>query len=202
MYRFAQRRMAIVAAVAVVVLAVVIFMVFPGVYADPKAGPLCALLLVMALTIFAYLLLRFASVRVEAVLVALRVRKGKIALARIDAVEALGEARDICMIPHRLCALKAEVHTADGASFACRIVEDIEKTPEIPLPSWVFVTCDGEFGEGRDERVGVVPTPVVFATPSLEPIVRGLESACHPSYVEVSRGVHGLRLVPFSRKKK
>ena len=95
MYRFAQRRMAFVAAVAVVVLAVAIFAVFPSVYADPKAGPLCALLLVMAVTILAYLLLRFAAVRAEALLVAISVRKGRIALARIDAVEGLGGSRHL-----------------------------------------------------------------------------------------------------------
>ena len=194
--------MAFVAAVAVVVLAVAIFAVFPSVYADPKAGPLCALLLVMAVTILAYLLLRFAAVRAEALLVAISVRKGRIALARIDAVEGLGEARDICLIPHRLCAFKAEVYAPDGNGFPCRIVEDIGRTPEIPLPSWVFVTCGGEFGEGHDERIGIVPTPVVFASPSLEPVVRKLEASCRPSYIEVTRGVHGLEMISFSRKKK
>ena len=79
--------MGIVAAVIIAALAIVIFAVFPGIYADPKGGPISALLMVVAATAVAYLVLRFAAVRAEAVLVALRVRRGKIALARIDKIE-------------------------------------------------------------------------------------------------------------------
>ena len=144
MYRFAQRRVGIVAAVIIAALAIVIFAVFPGIYTDPKGGPVSALLMVVAATAVAYLVLRFAAVRAEAVLVALRVRRGKIALARIDKIEELGEARDICLTPHRLCAFETEVFVPGGESFSCRIVEDIDKRFEVKTPAWVYVTYEGE----------------------------------------------------------
>ena len=197
MYRFAQRRVGIVAAVIIAALAIVSFAVFPGIYADPKGGPVSALLMVVAATAVAYLVLRFAAVRAEAVLVALRVRRGKIALARIDKIEELGEARDICLTPHRLCAFETEVFVPGGESFSCRIVEDIDKRFEVKTPAWVYVTYEGE---AVRDCVGIVPTSVLFATPSLEPVVRELEKRCHPAYVEVSRGLHGLAMAPFKRK--
>lgn len=197
--------MGIVAAVIIAALAIVIFAVFPGIYADPKGGPISALLMVVAATAVAYLVLRFAAVRAEAVLVALRVRRGKIALARIDRIEELGEARDICLMPHRLCAFETEVFVPGDESFSCRIVEDIDKRFEVKTPAWVYVTYEGEaardrVGEAARDRVGIVPTSVLFATPSLEPVVRELEKRCHPAYVEVTRGLHGLAMAPFKRK--
>ena len=197
--------MGIVAAVIIAALAIVIFAVFPGIYADPKCGPISALLMVVAATAVAYLVLRFAAVRAEAVLVALRVRRGKIALARIDRIEELGEARDICLMPHRLCAFETEVFVPGDESFSCRIVEDIDKRFEVKTPAWVYVTYEGEaardrVGEAARDRVGIVPTSVLFATPSLEPVVRELEKRCHPAYVEVTRGLHGLAMAPFKRK--
>lgn len=160
---------------------------------------LTGLIYLVLITVVAYLLVRWFINKLELILIARKVRAGNVALARVKNATLLGEARDICFLTHRLGSFEVEVLGPEGELARGTIIEDIAMTPKLKLPVYVYVTWPADGASQSFDRAGIVPTMVLYGTPSLKERVRALEEKYHPNYVEVTRSRAGLTLKPFGK---
>lgn len=198
MYETARIRTHIITGIVFVAIAAITFFGFAPVVNAANGYTFAGVIFALVLLVAGYMLMHFLVRHLEDLSVALMVRRGKIALARIEDVRSLPHRRDIILGQHTPREFQLHIFVNEKVSFKQVIIEDVAgASPE--KGTFVFVTYDSA-QRNPGKTMGIVPTIVMCYTPSLEPVVRQFENEIHPRYVEVTRTIQGLAFKSFDKK--
>lgn len=198
MYETARIRTHIITSVVFIAIAVITSFGFGPVVNAANGYTFAGVIYALVLLVAGYMLMHFLVRHLEDLSVALMVRHGKIALARIEDVQLLPNRRDIILGQHTPREFHLHIFINEEVFFKQVIIEDVVGASPAK-GTFVFVTYDST-QRNPGKSIGIVPTIVMCYTPSLEPVVRQLENRIHPRYVEVTRTIQGLAFKPFGKK--
>ncbi|MFU7517193.1 hypothetical protein [Clostridium sp. HCS.1] len=141
-----------------------------------------------------YLLLSFIKNNIETIIIYRMLSKKQIALAKIKKATFYKASRDLYFSNHNIYKFDIEIYTQNHEKLSMTIYEDVEDTNFSSLPGYAYVTYDS-----NSEKVSLVPTFLLFMSPSLKDIVKDFEETYKPKYLEIVKK-HGLTIKKFSNK--
>ena len=119
--------------------------------------------------------------------------KKQIALAKVSKGKLYTTYKDMFFNNHKIYSFSAEIYTQDGEKKQLTIYEDIKSPDFTALPGYVYVTYNG-----KENKIGIVPTFYIYLKPTLKDIVQKYEEAYRPRYVEAVKH-KGLTIKSFQK---
>ena len=151
------------------------------------------LIFFVIISILTFYILNLLVTRTETYMILKMIRKGNIALAKVTKVSPYGECRDITLFNHRIYEVDVTVYTL-GKTECFTIYEDVKTIEEKVLPGYCYVTYDNS-----KKKITLVPTFLIFISPSLKLVIKNYEDMYHPHYLEIVKDP-ALRLRNFKNK--
>lgn len=191
MYLYIQKKMNFIFISLFIVLSGLLYVVYDAVTKYTSWGFIGIMIIFILIIMLMVFLIHFIQTHIEVSTIYKLISKEKIALAKINNVEYYKMSRDIFFKPHHIYKMNITVFTQDYQRIDYVIYEDVASDDFSCLPAYVYVTYDD-----KHQKMGIVPTFVLFMTPKLKGIVQKYEEKYEPHYVEVSKK-DGLSLKKF-----
>ena len=141
--------------------------------------------------VLVYLFLSILIKNLEKIVIFKMLDKKQIALAKIKSGSFYQTAGDLFFRKHEIYSFEAEIYTQNGETKNITIYEDVKNTTFPAFPMYVYVTYNG-----KNNKIGIVPTFYISLKPKLKEIVQKYEEQYRPRYVEVLKH-NGLTLKKF-----
>lgn len=189
-----QKRMNMILTVLFMLTAIILYLTYYLISSYIDWGFLGILIAFIVIIIIIHLILSFIESHIETYTIHKMISKKKIALAKLKSATFYKTHRDMYFKIHNIYKIDIELYSQDGKVHNYSIYEDVAHDDFLTLPAYVYVTYDN-----NEQRIGIVPTFVLFMTPIVKDIVKTYEEQYKPHYVEVLKK-QGLTLRPFKKK--
>lgn len=189
-----QKRMNLILTLLFIFIALILYGVYFLITSYTSWGYIGILVCFLMIILLTHLILSFLMKHLETLTIYKMLSKKQIALAHIQKASFYKTSRDIYFHNHQIYQFQIEVLTQDHQKLEMTIYEDVAQTDFSCLPAYAYVTY-----HPNKQKVGFVPTFILFMTPKLKDIVKDYENTYKPTYVEITKK-QGLSIQKFTNK--